>query len=228
MMRYMNVTNDEQLVLKEIDASGKVDLLVQGFHPFSWACQMSNIRFLRRLIKMDGDVNFINSDGTTALTWAPNSEFTRALVSLGAKVSVELDELTSMHRAADKGLADQLKLLLTKSDGLSRLESFDFVNRTPLACAAAGGHEDALSLLLEFGANPNAYNSNDIGYTVIQFALEEGHLYIAHLLIEAGAEPPLLRDVSRGIAGIAKDQEVGEEMIEGIFLGTGPLKKQEK
>lgn len=187
---------------------GSWDGLIESFHPYSWAGMRHNLRLLRRLSAYCKQVNKLNEDGTTALRWAPNWEFTRVLVSLGAKVSLERpdDGLTSVHLAAEKGRADQLELLLLEANGRCALEQFDYIGRTPLACAVYEGHLGVALVLLKAGADPNAVDHDRSCSTVFQFALGQGHDYLAKLLLEHGADPELSIGLSASPRSIAQAQ----------------------
>jgi len=198
------------MVLAQAEASGTLDLLIGGYHPMTWACRMKSHRLLRRLALIPGTANYHNLDGTTALTWAPNSEFTKALALLGYRVDEELPEdgSTSLHFAARKGRVDQLEALVQGCVGCEAMERFDSLYRTPLACAAQAGHWGAVSYLIHVGANVNACNVDSVGYTVLQFALDAGYGSIAKLLIESGADPHLQIGLTKAPKLIAKEQGI--------------------
>lgn len=71
------------------------------------------------------------------------------------------------------------------------IETFDYVQRTPLIRAADKGHVEAVQDLLEAGANPNSCNEAKIGTTAIIEAVRSGHPRIVELLLQAGADPTI-------------------------------------
>ncbi len=123
---------------------------------------------------------------------------------------------TPLHRAAEKGLINSLKLQLERGEdadlrddvGMTPLhyaartgerEAMDILlangadanprgerGWTPLHMAAAMGHAEAVDLLLRNGANPNA--ADEAGLTPLHHAAGEGESEAAALLASAGAE----------------------------------------
>ncbi|KAL9614935.1 MAG: hypothetical protein Q9167_000577 [Letrouitia subvulpina] len=73
------------------------------------------------------------------------------------------------------------------------IDAIDALGRTPLIWAAARGNEQAVTLLLGAGADPNAL---DIQFTsAVSYAAERDQAVCVRLLLEAGAEPdPSLPD----------------------------------
>lgn len=59
------------------------------------------------------------------------------------------------------------------------------VGETPLHIAAARGDIEAVRVLLDAGAEPNAVGEHN--YTPLHEALEQGHPQVARMLIAAGA-----------------------------------------
>ncbi|MEI8289074.1 MAG: ankyrin repeat domain-containing protein [Verrucomicrobiota bacterium] len=80
--------------------------------------------------------------------------------------------------AAANGNLDAIRSFLQKSP--QSIEEKDELGFTPLAWAAKTGQKDAVSLLLSFGANPNATNSG--GRYPIDWAATSGHLPVVELL----------------------------------------------
>ena len=60
------------------------DAKIDGFHAYFAASGESSMWLARKFANNGLDVNTPNFDGSTALTWAPNSEFTQFYISLGA------------------------------------------------------------------------------------------------------------------------------------------------
>ena len=60
------------------------------------------------------------------------------------------------------------------------------LNNAPLLCVfAERGYTELVSLLLEYGADPNSGNAD--GFTAVTFACISGHLECLRVLVEAGA-----------------------------------------
>ena len=60
------------------------------------------------------------------------------------------------------------------------------LNNAPLLCVfASRGCTELVSLLLEYGADPNTGNTD--GFTAVTYACISGHLECLRVLVEAGA-----------------------------------------
>jgi ankyrin repeat protein len=131
------------------------------------------------------------SEGQTALYWATfggNGEIVRALLEAGAKVAEELsDESTSLHAAVEDGNRETVALLL-EGDGRAALNSFDYIDRTPLMCAVEMGRLDLVRALLEAGANVNAHCEPRAGNAALHIAAANGGAAMARELLAAGAD----------------------------------------
>lgn len=89
-------------------------------------------------------------------------------------------------KAAKHGDLVRLEQLL-KTDS-SLLGARDKDGSTPLHCAIWKGHQAAVALLLEAGADVNAHNENDHwGTTPLHAAAHANQAAIAQLLIDGGA-----------------------------------------
>ena len=105
-----------------------------------------------------------------------------ALVKAGAVIAA-WSRLRSPHALARTGYLSKLRRLLEKSPGLANAR--DRGNETPLMHAARCGQEGAASLLLAWGADPNASCAR--GGTAIMMAAELGHASLVRTLLDAGA-----------------------------------------
>src|SRR5262245_20865479 len=89
-------------------------------------------------------------------------------------------------KAAKHGDIPRITELL-ETDG-SLIEARDKDGSTPLHCAIWKGHQAAVALLLEAGADVNAHNENDHwGTTPLHAAAHANQSAIAQLLIDRGA-----------------------------------------
>lgn len=165
------------------------DAMVDGFHAYFAASGEGSMWLARQFSSQGLDVNTPNFDGSTALTWAPNSEFTRFYISVGARVKFEAKGLCelSLHRAAAQGRSDQLELLLADGEGLPFLNHFNDIRMTPLSVAVDNGNFGTSKLLLEAGADPNLIHIESTDMTNLQLAVSKGYERIAHLLLDFGA-----------------------------------------
>lgn len=150
------------------------------------------------LLEAGADPNFPHLPNWSCLTQAVASndlEWVEFLSQYGARVNVDFpdhDE-SELHKAAGRGLLEMTKLLMDKCGGRAALETFDYLDRTPLIAAAQSGHLEVVKYLLDAGADINALtqmNRDDkIGDTAIARAVREGHLEVVKLLLDRGADP---------------------------------------
>lgn len=198
----------------KLEASATLD----GCTPHSWACFINSMSLARRATEMLFDINSNNEDGSTALTWAKNSEFTKYLVDIGATVSFEFpnDGMTSLHFASANGCADQLEVLLEEADGKNFLEKFDWNGRTPLCVAVESGHYGVVKYLLDRGADPNAYDESHAGYSILQRALRQGFVRISSILIREGADPSWTPGLTPFPYEIAKKERIYDLLREAL------------
>src|SRR3954451_9979392 len=88
---------------------------------------------------------------------------------------------------AKHGLAEKLRMLLDAAPSLLHVTDAD--GSTLLHCAAWKGHFSAVEVLLDYGADVMAQNSNEhYGGTPLHAAAHANHKPIAALLIERGAD----------------------------------------
>lgn len=176
-----------------VSANQDANALIEGFTPLTWACMLRDRQLLDDLLKLRSSPSERNTDETTPLTWAPDLEFANALICGGARVTDEPEAGcdVSLHRAASRGDSALLELLLKEGMGGCRINSFDDLGLTPLACAAKAGQLACLEKLLAHGADPN-YVDKDLGtYTPLQFALKARSLDSVKRLLMSGADPAI-------------------------------------
>jgi len=89
----------------------------------------------------------------------------------------------SLLEAAGRGDVEEVKRMLIRVDPNTR----DICGRAPLHYAAREGRVEAIKLLLERGAYPNAWDNGD--KTSLHYAAERGDVEIVRLLLEKGAYP---------------------------------------
>jgi len=160
-----------------------------GDSPLTKAVKSENLQTVRTLIKQGADVNVKAGDGSTPLLQAVdygNLEIARALVGAKARVDIANDfGVTPLLHAARTGNAQMVDLLLRAgaSPSLAHPEG-----ETPLMAAAGSGSVAAVRALLARGANVNATDKFQTA-TALMWAAAEGHIEVAGLLLEAGADP---------------------------------------
>ncbi|HHX81996.1 MAG TPA: hypothetical protein GX696_03310 [Pseudomonadaceae bacterium] len=134
-------------------------------------------------------VNAPMSDGTTALHWAVynnNLALVEQLIAAGADINVRNEYGASpMSEAGVIGSHAILKALL---DAGADVESPTLEGQTVLMSVVRTPNVDAARLLLEHGANPNAFETWR-GQTALMFAATQSQPEMVTLLLEAGADP---------------------------------------
>ena len=128
--------------------------------------------------------------GNTALVIAMNSGY-RELAELVIAAGVE----PNLWEAAAIGDVARLQEFL---DGdVSRFDEWSPEGFTPMMLAAHFGHADAVTFLLDRGAHIDAISKHPLGVTALHATLFGGHVRIARVLMDRGADVT----VARGGAG---------------------------
>ncbi|XP_008802839.1 ankyrin-1 [Phoenix dactylifera] len=142
-------------------------------------------KYLLEELKLD--VNMRDDDGETPLIHASRQgHFLTAkyLLEQGADPSASSElGATALHHAAGIGNIELLRLLLSKGVDVESQSDAG----TPLIWAAGHGQQDAVKVLLEHHANPNAETDDNI--TPLLSAVAAASHPCLELLIQAGASP---------------------------------------
>jgi ankyrin repeat protein len=98
--------------------------------------------------------------------------------------------------ACTKGDVEALRRLLASDPGLARAAdpAGQYGGWTGLHSAAQGGHLEAVRLLLQHGADPNAREAGDNTYP-LHWAAANRHVEIVRALLDAGGDPHGVGDV---------------------------------
>lgn len=189
----------EDLLRSGVDVNRCIDML-----PLSLAAWAKDREAVRWLLERGADPNRYNEDLTTPLGCACDIDTVELMVNAGADAKFEAMALqerryrgdpdrTSVHRAAEDGDVARLRLLIECANGRSTFGTSDYIDRTPLACAAHAGSLAAIELLLETGAHPDGLpdDEDSIPRTALQRALQNRHFPCAERLLKAGADPNL-------------------------------------
>ena len=137
------------------------------------------------LLEMDYDINEVDFDGSTPLTWAALSGHGEVVKMLLELEGVEPDKPdnhdgTPLFYAVESGHEGVVKLLLERK-GVNP-DRPDKQGRTPLAEAALCGYEGVVEILLgQAGVIPD--RADNAGKTPLSHAAERGHERIVKILL---------------------------------------------
>ena len=153
------------------------------------AAQKRDNAAIRSLMKEHVDVNAIDGDGATALTWAAHwndLETAELLIGAGANVNTISDYgVTPLWEACNNGSAALVEKLV--SAGANPNVPLLHTGETALMTCAHTGNPDAVKSLIAHGAEVNV-KENQKAQTALMWALEERHPEAAQVVIEHGAD----------------------------------------
>lgn len=109
---------------------------------------------------------------------------------------------TALDCAARSGHVQIAAFLIESVQVNSEGDTSQLCLGTPLMNAAQHGHEPALKLLLEKGADVN-YRQETTGWTALMLAALNGHTTAAQILVEFGADTNALNDIDQTALEIA-------------------------
>ncbi|KAH9498223.1 hypothetical protein Btru_008023 [Bulinus truncatus] len=135
------------------------------------------------------DVNHLNAKNDTSLLWASrwgHQTTVRSLLKLGALPSIENDKgSTALYWAVRYGFAETVEILAREGKAnVSQTRKLGLV--APIVLASALGFDKIVSILLEFGADPNFAIRG--GERPIHHAAREGFAHIIEVLVSKGAK----------------------------------------
>jgi ankyrin repeat protein len=180
------------LLARSADPNARNDSGVAALIPAT-----DNLETTRLLVEAGADVNARTEDGSTALMVAARRAgavpVAAYLLEKGADIGASTVEgTTALHRAAQSGDVDMIKLLVERGANVNAQRKSGPV---PLASAVVFGHGAAVRYLLSKGAKPNL---GDVG---LSRAVFQGNVEIVKALLEAGAEVKNTAMVFPGFGG---------------------------
>ncbi|HXG08425.1 MAG TPA: ankyrin repeat domain-containing protein [Gemmataceae bacterium] len=152
----------------------------------AYSVDLDHVRVARFLIRRGADVNALNQEGRTALSFAAESGYyklVRVLLSSGADPNVVSGRAESpiwyAAKSKDSRVIAALLAAGAECDRTGRSKT------TALFIAAREGNEDGVKLLLSAGADPGYPNPE--GVTPVEAARNGGHIRVYRIL-EAAQE----------------------------------------
>lgn len=164
------------------------------------------------------DVNTPAGDGATALHWAAHwddSGLADLLLRAGAKVDAVNDlGVTPLSLACANGSAGMVKRLLASGADPNRPR----VPVPPLLTCARTGSVDAVQALLAARADANAREPLR-DQTALMWAVAQGHVNVARVLIAHGADVQARARVSRARINRANPNDITAAMVGDVSQG---------
>ncbi|KAK8052485.1 hypothetical protein PG993_003870 [Apiospora rasikravindrae] len=170
------------------------------------ACERSAVDIVKQLVASPKEILVNEFDQPpykwTALTWAIMNGRPKIVKLLLTRKEIDLDlqcpgdfNLNALHRAVADDELEIAELIL--ADGRISIESMDPDRTTPLILAASSGYDEMVSLLLKWGANPNARDVFD-GPAILR-AVDNNALECVRALVSHGADYKFKDFHGRGI-----------------------------
>ena len=161
----------KNLKCAEILWDGGIEVNFKSYHrgvtPLMCAASSDQYSFMQKLIAAGASVNAVNNDGSGALHCSRSKECTELLIHEGADVNLkDHNGFTSLHSAI-------INYECKKGE-------------TPLIKATSDSGAQQIQLLLEKGANVNAFDSS--GRNALYHAAKRGNNVILQLLLSRGAD----------------------------------------
>lgn len=198
----------------------------------------ASVEAIYELLRSGEDVNQRSANGFTPLAVA-------AAAGNGPLVSILLERradvgLATIHRAelpihyaARSGNSTVLQLLAEGCRSRGMIDAPNVTGWPPLHLAVAGGHLNAIAILIRNGAQPQSRNNLQGGHTALHVAVRLGYRDIAESLLEREADVDPRDFVGRGPVHFAAAR--GDHQLVSLLLrsradanskgpgGLGPL-----
>lgn len=176
----------------------------RGITPLHMAAKTGNKDIIKMLVEQGADINATDNEGASVVIYAIKAGRTDAvkyLKELGADVTLADNEgRSAVDYANIKGMAGMIQNVL---DGMD-IHADSFGN-TPLHQSCYNGHSETVRVMLGTpGIEVDAVN--DAGETPLYIAVRESHIYIAELLLGAGADVNRRNDSGESLLHIASKQ----------------------
>ncbi|XP_012142860.2 uncharacterized protein LOC100882118 isoform X6 [Megachile rotundata] len=222
----------EMLIQAKCDIEAKDKF---GMRPLHMAARYGHRDAVKMLINAGASVSAMNKKQHTLLMCAARGNNIRVVEYLAEAVeslngdATDCTGATALHHAASAGHP----AMITALSNISRIElnATDKKGQTPIHCACAEEHLEAVEVLIGLGANVDAQDSE--GNTPLHVATRTRHTAIAQLLLKAGANTeitdemgftPLHVAASQGCKGILDSMiQHGAALNKQCKYGNTPL-----
>ncbi len=217
-----------EMVSLLLDYGADIDISdADGEKALLYAAEKGHAEVISLLIEKEANIHAENLDGYTVLTFKViegNIAMVKQLLELGANVNiVDSDGKTPLLLAAEKGHAEIFALLL---DAGADIHAKDGYGNTVLMYVAGGGNVTIMQKLLTPKLDVNVNVSNKLGTTALMCALNEGHVEVASMLIDAGASVHAVDKFGKTVlkgAIILRNVAIVEKLLAlGVDVNAGP------
>src|SRR5712691_4491580 len=217
-MRRTLITMGCLAAFAALPLSGMIHAAATGGAAVVEAAMSGNRDLVRTLLKDGADVNTAQADGMTALHWAAQKgdvELAKVLLYASANVraTTRIGAYTPLLIASRNGDAPMIRTLV---DSGADANNATANGTTALMLAAAAGKPDAVTLLIEKGANVNA-RENVKGETALTFAAAYGRTDVVKVLTANKADVSITTKV-QDLAAFAKEEQ---ERLAELFAQQG-------
>lgn len=176
----------------------------EGSPPLHLAASSGNIVIAQYLVAQKANINALNAQLLTAMDIAianNHMEVALFLFASGASIFSNPEGLNhAIHAFAKQNRYQEIQTLVSRIPSL--LNTLNATQQTPLAIAAAGGHNETVQCLIALGADINGTPQHKINvednYTALDWAFMSGHETTINILLAAGAISNFLHTKFKG------------------------------
>ncbi|MCY1083216.1 ankyrin repeat domain-containing protein [Archangium lansingense] len=202
----------------------------QGMTPLMWAAWHGHAPLVQRMLELGADAAARDSRGTTALMLAAERGHLEASRLLVGRAGPD-ERGEALRHAVGAGRLELVVWLLDEAGAALEYGGTD--GKTPLTCAALGGHAALAEELLRRGADVEARSStflpfenrDDFGWHPLHYAADRRYALLVQLLLDAGAKADA--ETSEGTTPLMMAARRGDEDCIRLLLlaGAEPLRE---
>jgi ankyrin repeat protein len=184
-LKTQNAVAVPQLLQQPADVNGAQGGGATALH---WATHWNDVKSASLLIAAGANANAADDDGVNPISLAclnGSPAMIAMLLKAGANPNAARSTgETPLMTAAHTRNLDMVKLLLSRDANVNAKENLR--GQTALMLSVAENHEDVAQLLIANHADEKACSNNR--FTPFLFAVQQGNLSIARMLLKAGAD----------------------------------------